>query len=156
MTEITPPEVEAMISAGAIDPKASRAVLVYMAGRYLHEEIRKRERADARRDETTATARREQASAVVMNRTKAIAADIAARASTNWVGLLDRTFALPSGERVTWAAATIAQHDERAGMLENMAARDMETAALHREAITEIEGASVATLGEFAERVVAL
>ena len=28
MTEITPPEVEAMISAGAIDPKASRAVLV--------------------------------------------------------------------------------------------------------------------------------
>lgn len=142
-----------MIEAGVIDPKASRSALIVMAARYIAEQVRKRTRAEARADESSAAQRREKASEAVTARTRELAAKIAHRAATDWTKLLDLSFALPTGERVTWAAATIAQHDERAAMLENMAARDVETAALHREAILEIREAAVDTLGAFAQKL---
>lgn len=141
-------EVEKMIEAGVLDPCATRSALEYMAGRYLAEEVRKRERSAARRDETTATARRERASRAVIERASLIATAIAEKATTNWADLLQATFALPSGERVTWATATIEQHEARATSLEVMAAGDLQTAALHREAVSTIRGAHTHNLAD--------
>ncbi|WP_202192807.1 hypothetical protein, partial [Bacteroides stercoris] len=107
-----------------------------------------RPRGSARADETTATARRERASRAVIERASLIATAIAEKATTNWGDLLHATFALPSGERVTWAAATIEQHEARATSLEVMAAGDLQTAALHREAVSTIRGAHTHNLAD--------
>lgn len=141
-------EIDAMIEAGAVNPGATRSALFLMAERYLAEEVRKRDRRAARADETAATARRERASRAVIERTSRIASAIAEKATTDWSTLLASSFSLPTGERVTWAAATVAQHEARAKALEVMAAGDVQTAALHREAISDITAAEAATLGD--------
>lgn len=139
-------EVEKMIEAGVLDPSATRSALELMAGRYLAEEVRKRRRRAARRDERAT--RPWEPSAARIAQVLRITERVAEKARTEWADLLDATFALPSGERVTWRDATVAQHEERARMLEVMAAGDIETAALHREAIHDIRALSRRTLGE--------
>lgn len=141
-------EVERMVEAGAVDPNASHRALLYMASRFIAEEVRKRERSAARANESAAAVHRAQASAEVLKRAQQIASSVAAKAHTDWALLLDSTFALPSGERVTFAAATAEQHELRAVALEAMAAGDLQTAGLHREAISVIERAGVDTLGD--------
>lgn len=137
-------EVERMIETGAVDPDATRSAPVYMAERWLAEQVRKRERKVARAEE--APARRLHASRAAHERIVAISSRLAERAKHEWKDLLDASFALPSGERVTWRAATVGQHAERATMLEAHAAGNLESAALHRAAIGDIEAAGVDTL----------
>lgn len=139
-------EVEAMVEAGQLDPSASIEALTYMAERWLLDQVRGRERRAAR--VTEAPQLRLQAAAVARQKVATLTAQIAARARHSWGDLLDSTFTLPSGERVTWRAATVSQHQQRAEMLEVMASATMETAALHRAAVSDIEAAGVATLGE--------
>lgn len=138
-------EVEKMIVAGCIDPNATRSSLEYMAFQWLKEQVRKRERRAARGAE--APARRLHAATAAHERVAAISARIAEKARHEWGDLLDASFALPTGERVTWRAATVEQHHERMAMLEVMAAGNLETAALHRAAIGDIEAAGVDSLG---------
>ena len=67
--------------------------------------------------------------------------------------LLDAEFAV-DGERVTWGAATIEQHERRASWLETHASGTLETAARHRAAIMMLREAQLATLREL-QRVAA-
>lgn len=63
--------------------------------------------------------------------------------------LLDTRFAVEEGgEIVTWATATIAQHNRRAAFLEGLAAGIATTALLHRQAVADLNAAGSDTLGE--------
>lgn len=78
-----------------------------------------------------------------------IVSDHSRRLKAEWTSeLLSRSFSLPSGEVVLWGAATTAQHDARARMLEALAVGNAESASLHRRAILDIEKGSVSSLGE--------
>lgn len=67
--------------------------------------------------------------------------------------LLETVFALGTGERVTWGAATIDQHRERVALLRTNILGNLETAARHEAAIQMIEQAGVKCLAQLAEAV---
>jgi hypothetical protein len=60
----------------------------------------------------------------------------------------DAVDALGDGNRVTWRDATVADHEERIGMLTKMMAGTSVTAAMHISAAQMIKDAGVDTLGE--------
>lgn len=66
--------------------------------------------------------------------------------------LLDAGFALPDGRMVAWGDATVEEHEQRANMLSKNAAANVEAAARHVRAITDIRAAGVTTLREVVER----
>lgn len=125
-------EVERMIEAGALDPLATRSALELMAGRWLAEVVRKRERAGSKRGERRA--QRRDRSAEALGLARGASRDMGASLEVDWPELFDETFALPDGSRVTWGEATAAEHEARASSLEVMAAGDLEAAAMHRAA----------------------
>jgi hypothetical protein len=62
--------------------------------------------------------------------------------------LLGSTFATGDGTRVSWRDATVAQHEERVGLLTKTIAGTSETAAMHITAVQMIKDAGVETLGQ--------
>jgi hypothetical protein len=75
--------------------------------------------------------------------------DMTAQLRIKWEKeLLDSKFALSDGTRVSWADATIEQHEERAAMFERNVLANAEGAARHRRAIADLTHAGVGTLGE--------
>jgi hypothetical protein len=62
--------------------------------------------------------------------------------------LLGTGFALGDGTETTWGAATVAQHEQRIGMLAQHAAGVVETAARHQAAIGMIKDAGVDCLAD--------
>lgn len=62
--------------------------------------------------------------------------------------LLESKFALRDGTRVTWADATIEQHEERAAMFEQNVLANAEGAARHRRAVQDLTEAGAQTLGQ--------
>ena len=127
-----------MIAAGELDPSASRSAIAYMAGRWLAEQVRGRERKLARAGESAVRVNRTEQ---VLSAAREVARAASAQHRVKWSTLYCNTFALPNGERVTWGLASIEQHEARAAMLEVMAAGDLETASLHRAAVAEIRDA---------------
>lgn len=69
--------------------------------------------------------------------------------------LLGSDFALGDGRRVTWAEATVADHEQRVAMLETSAVGTLETAARHRAAIEMLRRHGVKTLAEVNSEVAA-
>ena len=142
--------IYSLIASG--DPEAAVDapfdVLIECARRYLIAEMRARDRASVRAKERRARVNVSDVDASLLARMQDAARDYSDRAVRWTVELLDASFALPDGTRVSWADATTQQHAERAASLENQAASVVETAALHREAIAAIRGAGVTTLRE--------
>lgn len=64
--------------------------------------------------------------------------------------LLSTMFALGDGTRITWGAATVAQHRQRIEMLTVNAAGIIEAATRHHAAIRMIEGGDASCLNELA------
>lgn len=60
--------------------------------------------------------------------------------------LLDSTFAMPDGKRVTWGEATLAQHSTRANMFATNVLVNAEGAARHRLAIVALTTSGKASL----------
>jgi hypothetical protein len=78
-----------------------------------------------------------------------ITTELAKTLHREWsAALLAGEFALPDGSRVTWADATAAQHELRASQLEGLAAGDLATASIHRQAINDLRSAGVNNLSE--------
>lgn len=140
----------------AVDLSAEhRSVVEQMARRWLEMQARSRQRMvvrDIERRSNTTTPRespRAKVEAATRNAVNSIARDRAAAIRQTWLSeLLTATFALPDGRRVTFGAATIAEHEEYANMLEGQAAGSLETAALHRRAVNDIRAGHVHTLAE--------
>lgn len=65
--------------------------------------------------------------------------------------LLETEFARPDGTRVTWGHASIADHQERAGMFEANAHANLEGAARHLKAIADLQKANAASLSELVQ-----
>jgi hypothetical protein len=83
-------------------------------------------------------------------RISSIVDDFAANLRIEWTAeLLATSFAIDnSGETVTWAAATVEQHERRIAMLEANVAGNIEAAARHRKAVVDIGALRCRTLGE--------
>lgn len=62
--------------------------------------------------------------------------------------LLESTFALGDGTRVSWGEATIDQHQERVAMFMGNVAANIEGAARHEQAIVDIKTAEVSCLSD--------
>ena len=69
--------------------------------------------------------------------------------------LLAGTFALGDGTVVSFADATIEQHETRASWLESQAAGTLETASIHRRAIADCIAANQPTLRGLVDALIA-
>jgi phage protein D len=122
------------------------------ARRYVDTERRKRERNLSRDVEQTAKVNAENRARIrakVSLRLNGIVDEIRTELSADWSpDLLASSFALKDGARVTWADATFDQHEEYAVMMEGLAAGDLHTAAIHRQAMHDIKARGVASLAE--------
>ena len=117
------------------------------ARRYVDAEHRRYER-NASRDVERSAKVRQEANTRLRERVSGVVADLAAELLAEWnADLLASSFAV-DGIRVTWQNATVDQHEARAQMLEGMAAGDLQTASIHRQAVHDIEALGVTTLGE--------
>ena len=115
------------------------------ARRYIDTERRRRERNTSRDVERSAKVRQE-ANARLRERVSGIVAEMSADLEADWKpDLLASSFVL-NGIRVTWQDATVEQHEARALMLEGMASGDLQTAAIHRQAMHDITARGVASL----------
>ena len=115
------------------------------ARRYVDEAHRKYERA-ANRDVERSAKVRQEANARLRENVRGIVTEMAAEQKAEWnSAILASSFVL-NGIRVKWQDATVDQHEARAVMLESMAAGDLQTAALHRQAMHDILERGVASL----------
>ena len=122
------------------------------ARRYIDTERRKRERNLRRIVEQTAKVNEEirgRLRAKVSLRLNGIVDEIRTELAAEWSpDLLASSFALKDGVRVTWGDATFDQHEEYAVMMEGLAAGDLHTAAIHRQAMHDIKARGVESLAE--------
>jgi hypothetical protein len=142
--------IEELVAGGdvAAIESASPAVQLECARRFLAREIRQRGRTSERNREQYAKVR---ADVKVRYRAKvrAVTEQMRDELRREWSAeLLAGKFSLPDGVQVSWADATAAQHELRADQLEGLAAGDLLTASIHRQAIADIRSAGVGSLGE--------
>jgi len=145
--------IESVVSSGVSDSidLEPAEVVAECARRYIESQIKLRDRASARSRESVAKFDEAVDGAKARLRAKAnlITTELAQSLHREWTAaLLAGEFALPDGTRVSWADATSSQHDLRASMLEGLAAGDLATASIHRQAINDLREAGVDTLGE--------
>jgi hypothetical protein len=115
------------------------------ARRYVDAEHRRYER-NASRDVERSAKVRQEANARLRERVSSIVAEMSADLEAGWKpDLLASSFVL-NGIRVTWQDATVDQHEARAVMLESMAAGDLQTASIHRQAMHDITARGVDSL----------
>jgi hypothetical protein len=137
--------------AGAPLEQAPREVILECARRYIDGLAKLQQRAASRSRESMAKFEMDKTKAKQRLRAKAnlITTELAQTLHREWsAALLAGEFALPDGTRVTWAEATAEQHGLRADQLEGLAAGDLATAAIHRQAINDLRSAGVVTLGD--------
>lgn len=141
--------------AASGDPESiereSDEVVAVCARRYIEALVRERERSAARAVESKAkfADAANSAKAKLLEKTKQITTDLARSLHQEWTAaLLAGEFALPDGSRVSWADATVEQHNERAAQLEAFASGDLATAAIHRQAVFALQTAGARCLGD--------
>jgi len=135
----------AIIESGHLTYEDDEEVTRECARRYVDMEHRRYERNASRDVERTYKVRQE-ANAKLRERVSGIVAELSADLLSEWKpDLLASSFIL-NGVRVTWANATVDQHEARALMLEGMAAGDLQTASIHRQAVHDILAGHVTTL----------
>lgn len=153
-------EIDALIRSGdasALDDAALN-VLFECARRYLVREIAVKGRRLTRvQEQAVARVHGVDGEAITESRRRHIARvtglshrlndEATKRVNAEWVALLAESF-MVNGTRVTWAEATVAQHETRAAFLDGLAAGNIETAAIHRAAVTACRDAHVDTLAE--------
>ena len=139
--------IEELIIDGQI-LTADDDVLLECARRYVDTEHNKRNRNSVRNVEAyhkTKTERKDKTRSRVRGFVTTLADDVI----DGWAPeLLAATFANGDGTEVSFANATIKQHEDRASWLEAHAAGTLETAAIHRRAIADILAGHAKTLGE--------
>ena len=136
--------IEELIIDGQI-LTADDDVLLECARRYVASEHNRRNRQLARNVEAFQKTKVEER-AKLMTRISSITTALANHVSPGLAPkLLASTFAV-GGVDVSWADATVEQHEQRALWLEAHAAGTLETATIHRQAIVEILAAKRDTL----------
>ena len=145
--------IEELIIDGQI-LTADDDVLLECARRYVAAEHNKRDRKSSRTVETyhktTAESR-----AKLLTRISSITSALANHVSPGWAPeLLKSTFTV-GGVDVSWANATLEQHEQRAEWLEAHAAGTLETARIHRQAIADIVAAKRNTLAGVIDALIA-
>jgi hypothetical protein len=121
------------------------------ARRYVEDEHRRYER-NASRDVEQSAKMAVERRAKHVARTRALIAPVVMKISKGlipeWSADLLASSFIQGGVRIIWRDATFDQHEKRAVMMEGLAAGDLHTAAIHRQAMRDIEAAGVATLAE--------
>lgn len=142
--------IDELIASGDIDAveSADSDVVLECARRYVFKAIAQRQRAQSRNRERYEKVR-EEANAKLRAKARMIVDDLARELHREWsVSMLGSTFSLPNGVQVSWADASVAQHEARASQLEGLAAGDLQTASIHRQAVADILAAGVSRLGD--------
>ena len=152
LTEINE-RIDSVVSSGIPEniELESGEILTECARRYVAGQVKMRGRASARSRESVAKFDEAVDGAKARLRAKAnlITTELAETLHREWsAALLAGEFALPDGSRVSWADASSAQHDLRASQLEGLAAGDLATAAIHRQAINDLRNTGAARLGD--------
>jgi hypothetical protein len=155
---------EMLAVAGKAALEVSEADRHQAVVRALMREAHVVERAEVRRTEVTATkgtpGRARAEFARISNEIKKsvgpILSQLREELRLEWTEeLLESRFTLRDGLSVTWGAATVAQHKERADMFMDNVAANMDGAARHNKAIRAIEEAGAKCLNEAVDGVAA-
>ena len=147
--------IEELIIDGQIIT-ADDDVLLECARRYVTTEHAKRDRKSSRAVEQFHKLKTEK-SAELRTKVSVLMGAFAGKVlSGEWAPeLLASTFAMGDGEVVSFADATIEQHEARASWLESHAAGTLETAAIHRQAIADCLAAHQNTLKGVVDALIA-
>ena len=146
--------IEELIIDGQI-LTADDDVLLECARRYVATEHNKRDRRSSRTVETyhKITSAR---SAKLRTNVSVMVVKLAGDVLSGWAPeLLAGTFAVGDGTVVSFADATIEQHEARASLLESYAAGTLETASIHRRAIADCIAAHQLTLRGVVDALIA-
>ena len=145
--------IEELIINGEVPPTVDDDVVLECARRYIAAEHNKRSRKSVRNVEIfhkTKVEERAKRLAKISVITTASAAEV-----LGWPRpLLGSTFTV-DGVQVSWADATVEQHEARALWLEAHAAGTLETARIHRQAIADILAANQNTLAGVVDALIA-
>jgi len=126
------------------------------ARRYVDTERRKRER-NANRDVERSAKVRQEASVRLRERVLGLVTEYTTELESDWSpALLASSFTLKGGVQVTFGAATFDQHKEYTEMMEGLAAGDLQTASIHRQAMRDIQARGVASLDELVSSLAGL
>jgi len=142
--------IESFIAVGEItlDESEDSTTMIECARRYVETEFRRRARTSVRSTEHVAVARIK-ANERYVQRAAEVVRDIVHTINPGWnAELLESSFSLGDGTTVMWGEATAREHDVYAAMLEGQAAGSLETAALHRAAIRDIQALGVSNLSQ--------
>ena len=143
-------EIDALILLGDIDglDSADPGLLYECARRYLSAQMNVRNRRAVRGREQSVKVL-EQSRAKTALRVRGVVETLRSELAAEWsLELLADKFVLPNGVWVSWADATVAQHEARAKFLEGQATGNVETAAIHRRAISDCLTARTDSLGQ--------
>jgi hypothetical protein len=141
-------EIDALVSRGdsAALGDVGPDVVFECARRYLAAQINSRSRQSVRGREQFEKVR-EESRAVTASWVRTVVEKLAADLAGEWSELLlAERFVLPGGGQVSWAEATVEQHEARALFLEGLASGNVETAAIHRRAVRDCLDARVESL----------
>jgi len=140
LTQTQQDQFDRMALTGVLEPNVDRVLLEYIAARWLNEHKAKNDRRVVRTEEKRVARKRYDS---LQSVGKAAAQKAVKRA---WQSLLNQSFVLEDGTRVTWGLATVSEHRERVRFLEHKMDGMQNTIDLHLEAIREIESVGVQNL----------
>jgi hypothetical protein len=127
---------------------ATPEVVMECALRYIERRMQHRTRANSRTREQFEKTNVESKEAYLAS-ARTVVLGMARVLRPEWSeAMLAEKFAVPGGRPVSFADATIDQHERRAQFLEGLATGNLETAAIHRRAISDIRDAQVICLAE--------
>jgi hypothetical protein len=141
-------KIDALVLAGDSDALlvASADVVDECARRYVVAQINSKGRRSVRSLEQFAKVR-EESKEKTASRIRNVVASMEAELLDDWnAKLLAEQFVLPDGTWVSWGEATVHDHRVRAEYLEGLAAGSVETASIHRRAISDCLDAHVNSL----------
>lgn len=143
-----------LIEVGELETD-DREVIEECARRYIAAEHAKRRRASNRSVESFHKIKQERRDRL-RSRVASIVTGMAKDVLPGWSAeMLAVQFAVGDGTEVSFADATVEQHEERAVWLEAHAASTLETASIHRRAIEDILASHADTLGGIIDALVA-
>ena len=146
--------IEELLDGGEI-LVADDDVVIECCRRYVATEQARRGRLASRSVEIYHKIKTEK-SAQLRAKVSALVDSLMADVKAGWAAeLLAGTFAVGDGIEVSFADATIEQHEERALWLEAHAAGTLETALIHRRAIADIRAANQLTLAGVVDALIA-
>lgn len=148
--------ITAIIASGHLSYEEEDQDVVQECARRYIDNLHEKYVRDANHNVETFAKVRQEVSERLRERVTSLIAEHSTELPPDWSPELLAASFMVNGGRVTNGAATFDQHKNYAEMMDKMIAGDIQTAAMHRQAMRDIQAAGVTTLNELASKLAGL